>query len=195
MSHPSLATFLRPQPLNLAAIYETLLVSGGIALLALSAQAGFPLPFSPVPVTLQTLVVLWLASAFGVRRGGITIAGYLLVGAVGMPVFTQWSGGLLKLAGPTGGYLVGFLLAGILVGWLAQKGWDRRIPTAFAAMVLGNLVIYALGLAWLSRFVPTEGLLAAGLYPFVVGDVFKIVLAALLLPAGWRLAGRRASEG
>jgi len=194
MSHPSLATTLSPSSLSNRAVYEVVLFASGVGLLALSAQVGFPLPFSPVPVTMQTLVVLWLGSSFGVKRGSATIVTYLLLGTMGLPIFSGGLGGIARLLGPTGGYLAGFFLAGILVGYLAERGWDRRMLTAFGAMLPGNLVIYAVGLFWLSRFVPEGALLGAGLYPFLVGDVFKLIVATLLLPLGWRLAGRRASE-
>jgi biotin transport system substrate-specific component len=119
---------------------------------------------------------------------------YLAEGLVGLPVFAQGKAGPAALLGPTGGYLVGFMLAAWVVGTLAQRGWDRRPATTVLAMALGNVAIYACGLAWLSvlvyltgRPLGGRGLLAVGLYPFLIGDVLKILLAAMLLPAGWRL--------
>jgi len=95
------------------------------------------------------------------------------------------------LAGPTGGYLLGFVIAAYAVGWLAERGWDRNIALTAAAMLLGNALIYLSGLAWLTQFVGTQNALMAGLYPFIIGDIIKIALAALLLPAGWKLLSQK----
>jgi biotin transport system substrate-specific component len=169
---------------------EALLVVGGSLLIALSAQVAIPLPFSPVPVTGQTLAVLLVGALLGCRRGASSLLVYLAEGVVGLPVFAGGGSGLLWLLGPTGGYLVGFIAAAWLVGWLCQRGWDRRAGTAALAMVLGNAVLYLCGLCWLARFVGTERVLALGLLPFVPGDLIKVALAALALPAGWRVFGR-----
>jgi len=104
-----------------------------------------------------------------------------------MPVFSGGHAGAVVLAGPTGGYLAGFVIAAYAVGWLAERGWDRNVFLTLAAMVLGNAVIYLSGLAWLTQFVGTQNALVAGLYPFLLGDAIKVLLAALLLPAGWKL--------
>jgi biotin transport system substrate-specific component len=128
----------------------------------------------------------------GSRLGTLTILVYLAEGLAGLPVFTPGAVGLARLFGPTGGYLIGFVFAAALVGFLAERGWDRRVSTALLAMVLGNLVIYAFGVAWLSYFLSsvTDGI-TKGLLPFLIGDVVKIVLAMVALPAGWRLLGRK----
>jgi len=130
----------------------------------------------------------------GSRRGVLCLLTYLAEGLLGLPVFAQGKAGLLALTGPTGGYLVGFVLAAYVVGTLAERGWDRRPATTVLTMVLGNVAIYACGLAWLSvllyvvgRGLGGRGVLAVGLYPFLIGDGLKIALAAILLPSGWKL--------
>ena len=169
-----------------------ILALAGSAILALSAKIAVPM--WPVPVSMQTFAVLMLGAAYGWRLAGATVALYLAGGIAGLPVFAQGAGPAY-FAGTTGGYLVGFAAAAMLVGWLAERGWDRRPLQTAAAMVLGNLVIYALGLAWLYvllgsiRGVEGWGLsntVAAGLTPFLLGDALKIALASALLPLAWR---------
>ncbi len=171
-------------------IREMILLLGGVLVLALAAQIQILLPISPVPITGQTFAVLILATLYGSKLGPATVLSYLALGAAGLPVFAGGAAGAARLFGPTAGYLFGFLVAAIVVGALAEKGWDRRPATTAASMVLGNLVIYAFGVAWLSRFVASEKLLAAGVLPFLLGDALKIALATALLPAGWRIIGR-----
>ncbi|MHC4130682.1 MAG: biotin transporter BioY [Planctomycetota bacterium] len=170
------------------------LVLAGSLLIAICAKIRIPM--LPVPVTMQTFAVLIVACLFGSRRGTLTVLLYLAEGALGFPVFAQKSG-LLAFAGPTGGYLVGFVFAAFLVGFLAENGWDRKPATTILAMVFGNLIIYTCGLLWLWLLlsvgrisVGSNGLLAVGLYPFILGDVIKIMFAACLLPAGWKLLER-----
>ena len=173
-------------------LYEILLVLAGSALIAVSAWVALPLPFSPVPVTGQTFGVLLVGSALGARRGAAAALAYLAEGCSGLPVFAGGAAGAQVLAGPTGGYLLGFVPGALLCGALAERGWDRRpIPTV-ASMALGNIAILVPGLLWLSRFVGMEHALPLGLFPFIPGDVVKIALAAAVLPLGWRLiAGSR----
>jgi biotin transport system substrate-specific component len=165
-------------------------VIAGSLFIALCAQWAFPLPFSPVPVTGQTLAVLLTGMLLGSRRGSLSLLAYLGQGAVGLPVFAGGTAGLARLTGPTGGYLIGFLAAAFLVGMLAERGWDRRAGTTFLAMLLGNIVIYALGLLWLAHFVGSERVLALGLWPFIPGDLWKLLFATMLLPWGWKLIDR-----
>ena len=157
---------------------------------ALAAQIAIPLPWTPVPITGQTFAVLLLGAVLGARRAFLAQALYLAEGAFGLPVFAGGAGGIAKLMGPTAGYLIAFPLAAAVTGLLAERGWDRKFVTMFAAMLLGSAVIFALGLAWLSRFVPTPTLLAQGLLPFVPGDFVKATLAAVAFPAAWRMIGR-----
>ena len=165
-----------------------LLFSG---LIAACAQVSIPLPFTPVPITGQTFAVLFTGAVLGSRRGTLAVLLYLAEGALGLPVFSAGTAGAARFLGPTGGYLVAYPLAAGLVGWLAERGWDRRPRRAALAMLLGSLVILGLGVLWLAPFVGGLGpAFVQGVLPFVPGDVFKAVLAALLLPGGWRLAGR-----
>ncbi|RKY01440.1 biotin transporter BioY [Candidatus Poribacteria bacterium] len=158
-------------------------------LTALCAKARIPLPFTPVPITFQTFAVLLSGLALGPYLGLASTALYLAMGLSGLPIFSM-GGGLSYLLGPTGGYLVGFLLASHVVGRLAWRGWDRSYLRCLAAMGIGELLIYLPGLLWLSRFVPKGSLLAAGLIPFIPGDLIKIGLIALCMPTVWRLTGK-----
>ena len=172
---------------------DALLVAGGAGLIALCAQISIALPFTPVPITGQTFAVLLVGSSLGSVRGLASCLAYVLVGIAGAPVYADRASGWDVFAGATGGYLFGFLLAGALVGWLAERGWDRRFSTATSAMLGGTVVIYLCGTIWLSHVLHT-GLaktLEFGLYPFVPGDIFKLYLAALALPAAWKIVGRR----
>ena len=144
------------------------------------------LPFSPVPITGQTLAVLLAGALLGSRRGAMSMLAYLAQGIVGLPVFAQGASGITYLAGPTGGYLIGFVAAAYITGWLAERGWDRHVGTTALAMLAGNLAIYAVGLSWLSLYVGRQAI-ALGLLPYAAGDVLKLALAALSLPAGWKL--------
>ena len=177
---------IRPVALSVLparAFWQVLLLCAGVALLALAARLEIPLPFSPVPVTAQTFAVLMIGAALGARLGAATVAAYVVVGVAGMPVFAGGATGASRLAGPTGGYLVGFIVAAAVVGWLAERGWTRTVPRTLASMAIGEAAIYAVGLVWLARFSLPVGVLEAGLFPFVVGDLYKVALAAALLPA------------
>ena len=160
----------------------------GSALLTLSAKVQ--VPFWPVPMTMQTFVVLALGAALGARLGGATVLLYLAQGAIGLPVFSQ-GGGAAYLFGPTGGYLVGFFVAATVVGWLAQRGWDRRITTTALAMLAGQIIIFAFGLAWLAGIVGFDKVIALGLTPFLWGEGFKLALGVAILPLAWRLIGNQ----
>ena len=171
---------------------EGILILGGSLLIALASQFQILLPFSPVPVTAQTFVVLLLGALFGSRRGPATVVTYLTLGAVGVPVFAGGAAGLARFVGPTAGYLLGFVVAAFAVGSLSERGWDRRPWTTAASMIIGNVIIYATGILWLSRFVGFEAVLDTGVLPFLLGDALKIALATILLPASWRMIGRAA---
>lgn len=171
-----------------------LIVAGSLAI-ALLAQVSIRLPFTPVPITGQTLGVLLVGASYGWSRGGLTLVLYLAEIAVGLPFAAEGKSGLevLTLATASGGYLWGFLLAALLTGWLANRGWDRNLRSSLGVMLLGNVVIYLVGIPWLaaSVHVPVTEALELGLYPFVVGDVLKLLMAAGVLPAAWRLARQR----
>ena len=158
----------------------------GVALVALLAQVRVQI--GPVPFTGQTLGVLLVGAAYGVQLGASTLAAYLLVGALGLPVFQGAASGWSYMLGGTGGYLLGFVLAAALVGYLAERGWDKHVGWAALAMLLGNVLIYVPGLLWLNRLAPDWATTVQwGLTPFVVSDLLKLVIAAGLLPTAWKL--------
>jgi biotin transport system substrate-specific component len=173
-------------------VTDALLVVFGAGFVALAAQVSFELPFTPVPLTGQTFAVLLVGAALGALLGLASLGLYLFVGALGAPVYADGSHGWTVLTGPTGGYIVGFVLAAFLIGALAQRRWDRRFSSAVAAMLTGSVAIYAVGLPWLAadQGLGFEQTLEAGLYPFVVGDLLKLYLAGALLPGAWRLVER-----
>lgn len=154
---------------------------------ALCAQAEIRLPFTPVPITGQTFAVALTGAVLGSRAGALAMILYLLEGCAGLPVFAGGAAGAWHLAGPTGGYLLGFIPGAWLAGFLAERGWDRRPLGAFALMLLSSLLVLALGAAGLSRFMPPGALLETGVLPFLPGDLAKAALAAALLPGAWRL--------
>ena len=160
-----------------------ILVALGTALLALSAKINLPLPY--VPMTLQTLVVLMIAAAYGWRLGSATVIAYLAEGAIGLPVFAGPVGGLAPLLGPTAGYLAGFVAAAFITGWLSERGWDRSVPRLFVAMGLGHIVILAAGFAWLAfgMKLGVEKARLVGIVPFVAASVIKNALGAAFVPA------------
>lgn len=172
---------------------NVLLVIGGSLALTLSAKAQ--VPFWPVPMTMQTFVVLVIGMTFGWRLGAATVLFYLAQGALGLPVFAnspERGIGLAYMVGPTGGYLVGFALAAAVTGLLAERGWDRSMARAFAALLAGAVSIYALGVLWLGVVVGFDKpLLSLGVLPFLPAEAFKIALAAAVLPLSWRLIDRR----
>ena len=185
-------------------VKRAVLVAAGVAALAIAAKIKVPLPHSPVPLTLGTFAVLSIGAAYGARLGLVTILAYMLVGAAGYDVFAGSSAeknGLAYMMGGTGGYLVGYVLATLALGLAAERRWDRSVGGMALAMLIGNLLIYAAGLAWLYVLVagglfdavkfasPLSQTLAWGLTPFLGGDAIKLVLAALLFPALWKLVG------
>jgi biotin transport system substrate-specific component len=179
-----------------ARVRDVTLVVAGALLIYLTARVSIPVPGSPVPITGQTFGVLLVGGALGFRRGLIAVALNVLLGVVGLPFFAEGKGGLSVVWGATGGYLIGFAVAGALVGRLAELGWDRRIGGALGAMLLGNVVIYVIGLPWLKVVtgMSAQDTVANGLTPFLVGDALKLVLAAVLFPAAWWIVGRRPDD-
>lgn len=164
---------------------DALLVLGFSALVALSAQVTLPLPFTPVPITAQTFGVLLTGAVLGSRRGALSLGIYLGIGALGAPVFAR-SGGPA-----TWGYLAGFVLAAFVVGWLAERGWDRSYRRSLVALLAGNVALYVPGLLWLAQYVGADKAIPLGLLPFIPGDIAKLLLAAATLPSAWRLLGWR----
>ncbi len=190
--YPTLAGAIWPAGKAHALLRGMVLALAGTALLTVAAK--IQVPFYPVPMTLQTFVVLALGMAYGWRLGGATLLLYLAEGALGLPVFagTPEKGiGLAYMLGGTGGYLAGFVLAAATCGWLAERGWDRGAVRTAAAMVIGNAIIYVFGLLWLGALLGWDKpILAWGLTPFLLGDLTKLALAAAALPLAWRWLGR-----
>src|SRR4030042_937132 len=171
-------------------LWDVVFVVGFACLTAAFAQISFWV--GPVPITGQTFAVLLTGALLGSRRAALSQLSYLAIGATGIPYWFALGGppGIARLVGPTGGYLIGFVAVAFLVGWLAERGWDRRVWTAALAMLAGETVLYVFGLSWLAHFVPGDKVLQVGLYPFVIGDLIKVAAAALILPSGWLLLRR-----
>jgi biotin transport system substrate-specific component len=182
-------------------VQEVALVLGGT--LALIIAAKIRVPFYPVPMTLQTLAVMAIAVTFGLRLGVATVLAYLAEGALGIPVFTNTPplvAGPAYLLGPTGGFLAGFVVLAAIIGYAADRGWSRSIPKLAAALIVGEVIMMALGFAWLAGFAQmpsgSAGLgmtkaWAGGVAPFILGDLLKVALVAFAVPAAWSLLGER----
>lgn len=173
-----------------SALTNALLIVAASLLTAAAAQLEVRLPWTPVPMTGQTFAVLLSGTLLGARRAFLAQLLYLAEGALGLPFFAGGAAGFARIAGPTGGYLVAFPFAAAVSGAFAERAWDRKPWTMFLAMLAGSLIVFVLGLAQLSRFVPGPALLAAGFFPFVLGDVTKAALAAGVFPAAWAIVGR-----
>jgi biotin transport system substrate-specific component len=174
-------------------VRDLALVIGAAVLTGAAAQVAVPLPFTPVPLSLQTLTVLLAGAALGPMRGIVSMGLYLAVGAAGVPWFAQGNAGIAFV---TLGYILGFVLAAGLVGALAQRGADRSVVGAAVVMALGNLVIYAIGVPYLAvaARMDVSTAVSLGAVPFLLGDALKIAIAAGLLPAAWWLAGHRSDR-
>lgn len=170
--------------------FDVCLIASGSAVVALGAQVAIPLPFTPVPVTLQTLAVLVVAAALGCKRGGAALGLYLAEGAAGLPVFAGGAAGLGHLLGPTGGYAFGFVPAAVLVGWLADRGGCRSIGGAALTMTAGTAAIFICGFFWLAVLIGPGAAVAAGLVPFIPGAIIKITAASAAGPMARRLIAR-----
>jgi biotin transport system substrate-specific component len=182
-------SLVRPGNRSVALVADAVLVAIGVALIAASAQISIDLPHTPVPITGQTFGALLVGGAYGASRGFVTFAAYLVVGGLGYGVFAGHTSGwdVLKFSSATGGYLVGMLVAAGVVGWLADRGWDRKPWRSLPTMLLGNVVIYAFGATWLAHALNVDAQAAwdLGVKDFLIGDALKILLAAGLLPSAW----------
>jgi biotin transport system substrate-specific component len=184
------ADLIRPDGDAARLVWNLGLVLAGSLLVAASARIAMPLPFTPVPVSMQTFAVLLVGALLGPTRGVAAIVAYLLEGAAGLPVFVG-GGGVHLLFGPTGGYLLAFVPAAGLVGFLARRGWDRSFVATSVAMAIGTAIILLAGTAWLAVMLGSvPAAVTGGLLPFLPGAAFKIALAAAVLPAAWRWLGR-----
>jgi len=193
VSRPTLIDTLWPATTAPAVRWAVLMVVGS---LLLTASAKAQVPMWPVPMTMQSFVVLVIGMAYGARLAGATVALYLFQGALGLPVFagTPEKGiGLAYMAGPTGGYLVGFLIVAVVMGWLAERGWDRKALPSLAALTIGTVLLFVPGVAWLAVLVGFEQAVQAGLVPFLLGSVLKLALAAAVLPLAWKAVELRRS--
>jgi biotin transport system substrate-specific component len=193
----TIADFLVPitvaERLN-ARVRHIALIAAGALFIFLTAQVY--IATKPVPLTGQTFGVLIVGGALGARRGFAAVALYVLLGLVGLPFFAEGKGGSAVILGVTGGYLIGFMVAAAIVGRLAELGWDRHLGGALAMMVLGSVVIYAIGLPWLGvvgHLSPADTI-AGGLTPFIAWDAAKLAVAAAIFPAAWWLVGRRPDD-
>ena len=162
--------------------FDALFVLAGSALIAIAAQIAIPVPFSPVPLTMQPLAVLLVGVVLGSGRGAAAAVLYLLEGASGLPVFAEGKGGAIWLAGPTAGYLLSYPFAAFIAGWFSERGWGGSIGRALAGMLVALAVIYAGGWTWLAVLTDARTAFAAGVAPFVVADIVKIALGAAMLP-------------
>jgi biotin transport system substrate-specific component len=193
----TIADFLVPirlgEHLN-ARVRDVALVVAGALFIYLTAF--IVVPHQPVPWTGQTFGVLFVGCALGFRRGLASVALYVLLGVVGLPFFAQGQGGLDVIRGATGGYLIGSVVAGAIVGRLAELGWDRHIGGAIGAMLIGSAVIYAIGLPWLKMVTGMSwpDAIAAGLTPFLLWDLATLLVAAAFFPTAWWLVGRRPDD-
>lgn len=171
---------------------QALLVIGGSLALAISAK--IQVPFWPVPITMQSMVALLIGVSFGSRMGALTILAYLAEGVSGLPVFAGVAAGPAYLAGPTGGYLLGFLLGGAFAGWAAERGWGRDLSRTLPLMLLGHLSIFAPGTLWLAALMGWNKALAFGIAPFVLATLLKSALGAAMISALWKVAAARRAD-
>lgn len=191
LSHPPMIDRVWPTSVRPAVRWAILMVVGS---LLLTASAKISVPMWPVPMTMQTCAVLVIGMAFGWRLAAGTVALYLVEGAVGLPVFTgtpERGIGLAYMVGPTGGYLLGFLLSAAVVGWLAERGFDRHLLTGVLALLIGEVVLFACGVAWLATLIGFDKAITLGVLPFLAGEGLKIALAATLLRLGWQWVDKR----
>lgn len=174
------------RPATKGHIFDLLCVVGGSLFLALLSQLAIQLWFTPVPITLQTLGVMLIGALLGSKKGAFSVLLYLVEGGLGLPFFAGGSSGIGVFLGPTGGYLVAFILAAYLIGWLLERGWKENYKLTLVALCLGTLVIWGVGALWLSLFVGISQALMLGVYPFVIGCSLKMIIATALIPSGWK---------
>ena len=174
-----------------SAVTNVMLVIAASAIIAIAAQIAIPVPFSPVPLTMQPLAVLLVGVILGSKRGAAAAILYLLEGASGMPVFAQLHGGAIWLTGFTAGYLWSYPFAAFVAGWFSERNWGSNVARAVAGMLIALAVIYAFGWLWLAALTNARAAFIAGVAPFIVADIVKIAIAATMLPAAQRSITRR----
>ena len=177
-------------------VRDVALVFAGALFIYLTARIAIPIPGTPIPVTGQTFGVLLVGGALGLRRGFAAVSLYVVLGVIGLPFFAEGKGGLAVIWGVSGGFLLGFIAAGAIVGRLAELGWDRKFVGALGAMLVGEVALYAIGLPWFKVVTGAtwQATVEQALAPFLVGDVLKAVLAAALFPVAWWVVGRRPDD-
>lgn len=186
----------RGQTRSSTLVRDVILVLAGTGLVSVLAQVA--IPWFPVPFTGQTLAVLLVGGLLGALRGALSLAVYFAIGALGAPIFSEQSGGWDVIMGATGGYIIGFIVAAAVVGWLCERGADRRVVPMMGVLLLGNVIIYAVGVPWLANWTPPGADVAFGwsqayefgVQPFILGDLLKLAIVAAILPAGWALLQR-----
>ena len=183
MSSSVYADLIRPTRRGTAVLYDASLIAGFSLVIALCSQVAIPLPFTPVPVTLQTFAILLTGCLLGGGRGALSVVLYVAEGSGGLPFFSGGTGGIAHLLGPTGGYLLGFALCAYSVGLFAARGLTRTWPGRLLALAVGDIVIYIPGLIWLGAFTGMSKAFSLGFVPFIVGDALKIAAGCGLLSA------------
>jgi biotin transport system substrate-specific component len=167
---------------------EALVVMGASLLIGLLARISIPLPFTPVPLSLGPQAILFTAIALGSKRGALAAMAYVAEGLLGLPVFSGGKAGIMALVGPTGGYIVGYIAAAFVTGYIAERLKERKASSVFAAAALGNAVIYLMGMAWLSGFIGSASAFALGVAPFIILDAIKVMAFARLFSSPWNRA-------
>src|SRR5215211_4525054 len=166
---------------------DLILMTLGTLFVAALAQVKIPLPFTPIPLTGQTFAVLLIGATLGSKRSLVSMLLYIALGAFGLPIFAGGASGLAYLSGATLGYLVGFVLAAYVIGLLAERGLERSVRTSLLPFLVGTVIIYLCGVAWLAIILGSfNKAIAAGLLPFLIGDAIKLIAASIVLPAAWR---------
>ena len=176
---------IRVENKNQAMLKNILLVLSGTIFLALMSQLTIPLPFTPVPITGQTFAVMFIGLVYGRKLGSSTVLSYIAAGSAGLPVFAGFSGGLPFFT-PSGGYIIGFFFAALICGYFADKGWTKSPVKLIAVLIIAHAVLYFFGLLQLNIFLPNKNVFAIGLYPFIAGDVIKMMILSALLPTVWK---------
>ncbi|HEY9595864.1 MAG TPA: biotin transporter BioY [Spirochaetia bacterium] len=193
MASPVYADLIRPSTVGRARVYDVALVAGFSLLIALGAQVAIPLPFTPVPVTLQTFAVLLAACLLGSVRGSLAVVLYLGEGFAGLPVFSGGTAGIAHLLGPTGGYLVGFVAAAYVAGLLAERGLVRKWAGALVTFLAGDALIFVAGASWLAAWVGADKAIPLGVLPFAIGEALKIAAGWGILTGAAIVVARRGS--
>lgn len=181
-----ISTFIGTESKEQSAIWNIFLVLTGTVFIALMANLKVILPFTPVPITGGTFAIMLVGLAYGKKLAPATVLAYIAAGTAGLPVFAGFKGGLTVFS-PSGGYIIGYFFAVLICGYFADKGWTTSYYKTILILLLANIALYAFGLFQLSFFVGREDVLAAGLYPFIPGDIIKMALVTVLLPTAWKL--------